>query len=272
MEPLQPAVMCLLLIALKQHPDYPLIVAANRDEYYDRPSEQARFWPDHPQLLAGRDTVAGGTWLGITRQGRFAAVTNVRAAEPEGSAPGSRTALRSRGELTKRYLLNNMDSRDYLNQLRDHQHLYGGFNLLVGTTRSLFYGSNRHDNLIELPPGIHGLSNGQLNEEWPKVRQGKQALAALMERPVTAADIMPILTSREQPGDSELPCTGVSIEMERVLAPRFIQTRTYGTRSSSILLVDKNGQVEFFERTFDPEPVARPLQIQRFRLAPGQGG
>lgn len=234
--------MCLILFALKKHSDYPLIIAANRDEYYERLTEPAQFWPDYPSLLAGRDMVAGGTWLGITKSGRFAAVTNVR-------EPNEMTGL-SRGELTKRYLLTTKSPEAYLAELRERQDDYPGFNLIVGSKLSLHYFSNRGKNNGKIDPGIYGLSNGTLNEDWPKVRDGKKELKDALNSKPDAGALMKILANNEVAADNELPSTGVSKDLERVLSSRFIHSMTYGTRCSTVILVDKRGQVTFHEKNF----------------------
>jgi len=234
--------MCLILFALKKHPEYPLIIAANRDEYYDRLSEPAQFWPDYPSLLAGRDMVAGGTWLGVTKNGRFAAVTNVR-------EPNEQTGL-SRGELTKRYLLTNKSPEAYLAELRDRQDEYPGFNLIVGSKLSLHYFSNRGKNNGKIEAGIYGLSNGELNEDWPKVKQGKDELKRIIKAEPEVNALMKVLANNEVAPDNELPSTGVSKDLERVLSSRFIHSMTYGTRCSTVILINKRGEVAFHEKNF----------------------
>lgn len=250
--------MCLLLIAHQHHPDYRLVVAANRDEYYQRPSEQAAFWGEHPSLLAGRDRKAGGTWLGVSRDGRFAAITNVR--EPA----ASNSSLRSRGELPLRFLLSKQSAETFLQQLRDHQQQYAGFNLVVADPHQLLFFSNRGDDqIIALPAGIHGISNGRLNEDWPKVNRGKALLQQALDQDPSGPELMQILSDRQQPADEQLPNTGVGLEMERVLAPCFIQSPTYGTRCSTVVMQNHQGEVQFAERSHRPA-VHKPLRIYRF--------
>lgn len=235
--------MCLILFAWRTHPDYPLLVAANRDEFFDRPSEQANFWTDAPQLLAGRDLLAGGTWLGITTGGRFAAITNYR--DPQMPA-----AARSRGELTCNFLLSDDKPETYV---RDVVHLgsnYAGFNLLVGTSDELYYCNNQTSQSLPLAPGVYGLSNHLLDTPWPKVQRGKQRLTELLSRTVDSEDLLALLADPEAAPDDMLPNTGVGTIRERLLSPAFITGDNYGTCCSTALIVDQRGDVVFHERTF----------------------
>ncbi len=159
--------MCLIVFAWKARADLPLVVAANRDEWRDRPAQPAHWWPEHPDMLAGRDLEAGGTWMGITREGRFAAVTNFR--DPS----ERRTSARSRGGLVTEYLLGDSSPRDYLSGLAPRAGEYNGFNLILGDGATLWYHSRSADKAREIEPGVHGLSNKLLNEPWPKVVKGR---------------------------------------------------------------------------------------------------
>ncbi len=238
--------MCLLLFAWKAHPYYPLILAANRDEFYERPSAAAGFWEDAPDILAGRDLKEGGTWLGITRSGRLAALTNYRdPASLKKNAP-------SRGRLVSGYLLGKEKAETYLNRIASEAFRYNGFSLLAGDLSDLFYFSNRGTQ-TRLAPGIYGLSNSLLDVPWPKVALGKKKLGDLLDkkvRPTTGA-IFKLLSDRAIPPDDQLPGTGVGLEWERILSPLFIQSPFYGTRSSTVLLVDREGKTTFSERVFD---------------------
>jgi len=235
--------MCLILFAHGVHPDYPLVIAANRDEYYKRPTAKAAFWPDHPQILAGRDLECMGTWLGVTRAGRFAALTNYRAPnERKIDAP-------SRGQLVSGFLISGREPRDYLEEIARLAPQYNGFNLLIGDVDRVFYFSSRLPSVQELPPGIHGLSNHLLNTPWPKVERGKRRLqAALAEEPSTEA-LLDLLHDREPVAQSELPDTGIGPEMERVLSPALIVSAQYGTRASTAVLFGQDGGISFSERT-----------------------
>ena len=239
---------CLILIALDSHPDYALLVAANRDEFYDRPSATAAFWADNPGVLGGRDLKAGGTWLGIDLLGRFAAVTNFRQGQREPVAP------RSRGHLVSDYLTTEIDAGSHLERVERDASLYNGFNLLAGDTRELFYFSNREGRRRVLGAGVYGLSNHLLDTAWPKVTSGKNALSALLTggESELVHNLFALLSDRGQAADDSLPRTGVSLAWERLLSSAFIASREYGTRSSTVVLVDRNGGVVFEERSFGP--------------------
>ena len=240
--------MCLIVFAYRHHPDFPLVVAANRDEAYDRPTVSANFWPDTPQLLAGRDRREGGTWLGITRGGRFAAVTNFR----DGLAAGP-GAARSRGTLTVDFLLGALSPGDYLTQIANRAEEYAGFNVLVGDPTGLFYLSNRDNNgnkPRQLPAGIYGLSNHLLDANWPKIVGGKAALQNALEQPLQHGALHELLHDNTVAADEALPDTRIGIELERVLAPRFIVSERYGTRACTSLSIDSAGEVTFCEQNF----------------------
>ncbi|WP_020677354.1 NRDE family protein [Geopsychrobacter electrodiphilus] len=243
--------MCLILLAWRCHPEYPLIVAANRDEFYRRSTAAAHWWPEQPDLLAGRDLEAQGTWMGMTRSGRFAAVTNVR--EPQLAVP----AARSRGELTCGYLGSDTETQDYARQLQKTSDLYSGYNLLYGSQNGLTYYSNRLSAPLALKPGLYGLSNAQLDTPWPKVQQGKAQLQALLARSeFETSDLLRILDDSRLFPDELLPATGVSLERERQLSALRISGTDYGTRSSTALLVNRRGQVIFHEKNLAPEPTS----------------
>ncbi len=244
--------MCLILAAIDAHPDYALIVAANRDEFYDRPTAPAAFWTDHPSILAGRDLEAGGTWLGIDRRGRLAAVTNYRQGEREAAAP------RSRGLLVSEYLGGDQDARGHVARVKHEADRYNGFNLLVGDAHELVYFSNREDSARSLGPGIYGLSNHLLDTDWPKVTASKTALGALVRG--DGASLVPglfaLLADPRQAADEHLPKTGIGLEWERLLSAAFIATKDYGTRSSTVVLVGRDRKVVFVERSFGRGGVA----------------
>src|SRR5918992_4835252 len=222
--------MCLVLLALGLHPDYQLIVAANRDEFYDRPTAPADFWFDAPSVLAGRDLQAGGTWLGITRGRRFAAVTNYRQGQREP------TATRSRGLLVSDFLSGDIGGLDYMERVERDASLYNGFNLIAGDSSELFYYSNREGEVRSLPPGVYGLSNHLLDTPWPKVAATKTAFGAILNDggAELAEDLFRLLSNRNRARDDELPSTGVGPEWERLLSSAFIVSPDYGTRSSTV--------------------------------------
>lgn len=236
--------MCLIALAWQAHPDYPLIVAANRDEFHHRPAQAARFWPEASALLAGRDLAAGGTWLGITRTGRFAALTNVR--EP-GVAPGSR----SRGLLVSGFLQGMDSPQAYAAAVATAGADYSGFNLLVGDAGSLWWVSNRAPAPMPVTPGVHALSNHLFNTPWPKVQRARDGLAAALPAPTPEALFALLADDRAAP-DDELPDTGVGLAMERLLSPPFIRSGGYGTRCSSVLLAGRE-RIFFAEQTFTPD-------------------
>jgi uncharacterized protein with NRDE domain len=242
--------MCLILFSYNMHAKYKLILAANRDEFYERPTRPAQFWNNSPNLLAGKDLKGNGTWLGITRQGRFAAITNFR--EPENAAQSAP----SRGFLIRDFLEDDSTPENYIKMIKKDAQRYKGFNLLVGTHQEIFYYSNRQNKILEILPGLYGLSNHLLNTDWPKVKKGKQLLNdTILQNNFGDAEIFfPLLQDQSKPPDHLLPNTGVSLEWERILSSIFITSSTYGTRSSTLLLWDRNGNIEFFERTFIPGP------------------
>jgi uncharacterized protein with NRDE domain len=237
--------MCLILFAYRTHPTFPLIVAANRDEFYERPTAQAHFWEDHPPILAGRDLEKLGTWMGINSSGAFAALTNYR--DPKESSEGKR----SRGELVADFLKWSGKPQEYLQKIEKSHHLYPGFNLLIGNTEELYYYSNRENQIQKLGPGIYGVSNHLLNTEWPKVNRGKEGLGTLMNTPKEeiVEMLLVLLQSADIPPDEFLPSTGVSIEWERILSPMFIESDGYGTRSSTVMLAGRE-EIFYKERVF----------------------
>lgn len=240
--------MCLLVLAWRVLKDSPLLLAANRDELYERPAAPAQFWPEAPRLLAGRDLLAGGTWLGVTRDGRFAAVTNYREARTVTPPP------RSRGELARDYLLGGSRASEYVQSLPAHAADYAGFNLLCGDRRSLWWYSNRGGPPRQLPPGIYGLSNALLDTPWPKVQASKAALAGLYADGAasTGALLDLLLDRRTHPAKAD-PAIGLDTALAQALSAIFIETPRYGTRCSTVLRLDADGRAEFVERRHAPE-------------------
>lgn len=238
--------MCLILFAYHVHPNYPLVLVANRDEFYRRPTQPAHWWPESPDLLAGKDLQAGGTWMGLTRSGRFAAITNVR-------EPGRKTEqAKSRGLLPQQFLQGKVSTDAFSTQLKQSRARYNGYNLLFGEVGALHYFSNRHPQR-QLQPGIYGLSNADLDCSWPKVELGKQMLRREISKSKLVTDkLQKILASTKIAADTQLPDTGISLEWERLLSAICIQGDDYGTRSSTVLLIDKQGQVNFHEKQIAP--------------------
>jgi uncharacterized protein with NRDE domain len=248
--------MCLLLFAFQTHPRYKLILSANRDEYYHRPTAPAGWWEEARFLLAGKDLEAGGTWMGITKKGKLAALTNYRGTEShKENAP-------SRGALVSQYLLSDISSQEYLEELQTKSAGYNGFNLILGDMDKLCYYSNRQEKILRVLPGVHGLSNDALDTPWPKVVKGKQILEqqVLNQPEISLETVFSFLEDKEMAPEDQLPDTGIGIHYERVLSSIFIKSPQYGTRSSTVLLVDKNNHVTFAERGFVP-PSERKYQF-----------
>ena len=235
--------MCLILFAWQQHPDYPLIAIANRDEYYARPSRDAQWWEDD-DIYAGRDLEAGGTWLGVNRRGHFAAVTNVR--EAGGMQPGKR----SRGDLTRDYLAASDDAETYLARLAPQDQEFAGFNLLLGDSSGLWFYSNREQKIHRVEAGVYGVSNGAFDEPWPKLKSGRAELSALLDGEIRHDQLMEILTDHRVAEDHELPNTGVELDIERLLSSRFIRSSAYGTRACSVITIDREQRIEFSEQNY----------------------
>jgi uncharacterized protein with NRDE domain len=254
--------MCLILFAHKVHPHYPLVLAANRDEVFSRPTAAASFWRDYPHIYGGRDLEHGGTWLGITRSGRIAAVTNFR----DGYA--ARDSARSRGELVGAFLRGTQPASAYVERVGRDAHAYNGFNLIAGDLDALYYVSNRGHHVAPVAPGIHGLSNHLLDTPWPKVERGKRILGELLQHSAQELidGLFAVLADRAVAPDGTLPDTGVGLPRERVLSPAFIISPTYGTRSSTVLLVDSRGEVVFIERAFGARGKAGNTVTARFAL------
>lgn len=238
--------MCLILIAWQAHADYPLVVAANRDEFFARPSAAAAFWPDAPRVLAGRDLEAGGTWLGVARERRFAALTNYR------EAGKTLTDGRSRGALVADFLTGDASPASYVAAVARHAADYNGFNLFVGDDRTLGCFSNRGASQPRwLNPGIYGLSNHLLDTPWPKLASAKAAFSAALAGLPAEAPFFELLADREIVADSHLPETGVPLEWERILSAVFVSSENYGTRASTLLFRRRDGQTTLIERSFD---------------------
>ena len=236
--------MCLLVIAIRQHEKLPLIVAGNRDEFHARPTQDARWWTDNPDVLGGRDLQAGGTWLAVHRNGRFATVTNYRDARKE------RAGLKSRGHLVTGFLESGAAPLDYLRSI--DKEAYAGFNLLVAERDAAAYLSNRGAATRELPPGIYGLSNATLDEPWTKVTRSKSRLQALIEDDaVNDTSLLRMLDDRQKASSNEVQTNGLSFSMAHALTAPFIVLPEYGTRCSTVLTISDKGSARFAERRFD---------------------
>jgi uncharacterized protein with NRDE domain len=238
--------MCLIVFAWQVVPGVPLVAAGNRDEYYDRPATPAGWWDDHPQVYAGRDLRGGGTWIGVTRDGRFAAITNIRAPSEK------RTDVPSRGSLVSDFLTGQASAEEYVAQISARAHLFNGFNLLVGDNSKLVWYSNGADderNGRPLAPGVYGLSNGALDAPWPKVVRTKAQFASLLCQGAPDAAYFEMLTDTTCASDCRLPRTGVSVEWERILSAVCIESPGYGTRASTVVKLYPGKGAELQERT-----------------------
>lgn len=240
--------MCLILFAVQHHRDWPLVIAANRDEFHHRPTQSAAFWQDAPHILGGKDLQEGGTWMGIHKKNhRIAALTNYRNPSLKKDSPPSR------GHLVADYLKSYTPDADFLQTLQKKGAFYNGFNLICGTPDTLYYYGNQTKAPYRIEPGVHGLSNHLLNTPWPKVTRGRALLERAMATDPEDNTLLTILQDRELPADTALPDTGMGLEWERILAPLFITSPIYGTRSSTVLKVHRNGNVCFTEVSWDKE-------------------
>ncbi|MBW2596442.1 MAG: NRDE family protein [Deltaproteobacteria bacterium] len=257
--------MCLILFSYRSHPVYPLILAANRDEFYERPTAQASFWEEFPDMLAGRDLKDGGTWLGITKTGRVAAITNFR------DIRNIKSDAPSRGDLVSGFLCGNEAPVEYIQSMRQVSDKYNGFNLILGDRDGFFCFSNAGEGFHEISPGVHGLSNHLLDTPWPKVKQGRKLLSSLISKTENPPpdEIFHILADASRPDDRHLPDTGIGLEWERLLSSTFIQSEIYGTRSSTIIFVDRENNVTFIERSFISGPGEYRAAEFGFRMKPG---
>ena len=239
--------MCLIVFAWRPDHPQPLIVAANRDEFYARPSLPLAHWDDRPGIYAGRDLKAGGTWLGISADGRFAALTNIRDLQLPQGGP-------SRGELVADFLHGQQSPEDYLKALRARAADYAGFNLLLGDTQQLWHFNQQQDLAQRLPAGLYGLSNANLDSLWPKLQRAKTALADCLHQPATTP-LLDLLLDAQPAVDADLPDTGVGLQVERLLSTVFIASPGYGTCASTALIVHQDGRREIAERRFGPAGV-----------------
>lgn len=240
--------MCLLVAAVDVHPDFRLVLAGHRDEFHDRPAAPLAWWDDAPDILAGRDLQAGGTWLGVDRGGRLSVVTNFR-------APGAqREVAPSRGLLVPGFLASGLPAAAYADRVARDASRYSGFNLLAWDGTALAYCGGPEPGAQTLPPGVYGLSNARLDTPWPKLVRVRErvrgALEAGLARPET---LFQALDDRRPAADTELPDTGIGIELERLLSAPFIVSPRYGTRCTTVVLVGRDGGVQVAERRYAPD-------------------
>jgi uncharacterized protein with NRDE domain len=253
--------MCLIAFNWNNHPQYKLMVIANRDEFYKRKTQSAHFWDENPALLAGKDLEAGGTWLGFHQSGRWSALTNYRdIANLKAVAP-------SRGMLTTNFTVADIHPEDYLKTIAPHADEYNGFNLLVGTLDELYYFSNYQNEIRKLEAGLYGLSNHLLDTNWYKVEKIKQNFSqAIQSNRLKTSDLLELLYNPEKPTDNRVQQTGLPFERERMLSPMFIESPEYGTCSSAVILLDYDNQVTFHERLYNAADKQVKEQIFRFKV------
>lgn len=238
--------MCLIFLSLHNHPTYKLIVAANRDEFYNRKTAAAAYWPDYREIVGGRDLEAQGTWMAMTRSGKISLLTNYR--DPKNIDPQAP----SRGRLVSDYLEKKIPAELYLSEIEKNGKEYNGFNLLTGTVDELYYFSNYKTGIEKLRPGIYGLSNHLLDTPWPKVQRGKKKFREILQNTVVQPKVMfEFLYDDQRAPDDQLPDTGIGLERERALSSMFIKSPDYGSRCSTVVLVDKQNNALFSERVYN---------------------
>jgi len=237
--------MCLILVAWRTHPRYPLVLAANRDELHARAAMQAHWWADRPRILAGRDLAAGGTWLGVTRSGQLAALTNFR------SGSSARPVGRTRGEIVVNLLESAVPVGQRLSELQHDQSQYGGFNVICsdGDRLGIFESATGTGRILD--PGIYGLSNHLLDTPWPKVELAKSKIAIALGSAPDDDALLELLRDDTAAPDHALPRTGISREWERLLSSAFIRHAEYGTRCSTVIRIGTDQRIEFREWTWD---------------------
>ncbi|MGJ9381976.1 NRDE family protein [Salipaludibacillus sp. CF4.18] len=237
--------MCLIGVAINEHKDYPFILVANRDEFYNRPTKEAHYWPENPLMLAGKDLEKGGTWLGISKEGKLAALTNYRELDVKQYA-------HSRGQLVTSFI----NSASEFEKILKNKNCYPGFNLLYGTTEKLVYTSNRDNQKRSITKGIHVLANASLNSPWPKamaLKKGLHEILSLSSNDGLEQSLFQLLSDEKHFNDELLPDTGVGLTLERKLSPIFINIEGYGTRSSTVIMADRKGNVTFTEKAHAPK-------------------
>lgn len=238
--------MCLILFAYNVHPDYRLILTANRDEFYQRPTRSMQFWPGQPNLLAGQDLEQGGTWLGLTRTGRFSALTNHRNGlhKPQG--------LSSRGNLPLQFLLSEQSCSNFIRATCIQQ--FDGFNQLIDDGQQLCYLSNRAEALQPIPHGVHGISNAVFDTPWPKLLAAKKALKhCINNNQLSTESLIQLMQDPTTFSDEQLPQTGITLELERRLSASFIRSENYGTRATTALLIKHSGAIEVVEQSYNAQ-------------------
>ncbi|MGA2778840.1 MAG: NRDE family protein [Steroidobacteraceae bacterium] len=256
--------MCLILLAWRVHPEFPCVLAANRDESHDRPTSAADWWHDPAGILAGRDLKEGGTWLGMTREGRFAALTNYR------DPAINRLGVRSRGRLVSELLQSGYSVADALDYLRGGSAAYNAFNMIFCDGERLGVFESVRGEGRELGPGIYGLSNNLLDTPWPKVKNAKSRLAAALTDVQDVGALLQLLRDDRRAADEELPQTGIGLEWERLLSSAFVRADGYGTRCSTVIRINRAGRVFFDEWSWDSAGGEIDRKIHQFDLPAGR--
>jgi uncharacterized protein with NRDE domain len=255
--------MCLIVFALECHRKYSLVLAANRDEYFDRPTIPASYWTENPSILAGRDMITGGTWLGVTKEGRLAAITNYRDPEWQVENPIPR------GTIVADYLTGDLPAAEFLDYIKERGSRYKGFNIVFGDPYGIFYYSNRSNTENIVMPGVYGLSNHLLDTPWPKVTSAKERFESLIRSDTEdPEEYIAVLADRTRFPDYMLPDTGVGIKRERSLSSIFVTSRIYGTRSTTLFFIDRENRLRFIERSHDPECSGNSTTEFRITLQP----
>lgn len=240
--------MCLIFLSYNQHPKYPFIALANRDEFYERPAQPIHQWSEHPEVIAGKDVSAGGTWLGVTTTGHFAMLTNYRdMANIKSNAP-------TRGKLVSDFLIGKLDPSSYLQALNTSGASYNGYNIFLGSFTDPWYFSNQSNKIYRLGSGSYGLSNALIDTKWPKLDEGKEKFISILEgESFDNEDLFSIMLDKKPAQDDSLPDTGIGYEIEKKLSSRFILMDGYGTRNTTLVKVDTHGNGQIIERTFDTQ-------------------
>ena len=252
--------MCLVVVAWQQHPEYPLIIAGNRDEFHTRPTKEMHWWPDRPDIVGGRDLQAAGTWLAFHRTGRFSTITNFRDAE----APVAK--LRSRGHLVTDFLESSDAPIDFLANIDGGA--YAGFNLLVSDGETLAWLSNRGGSARVLPPGVYGLSNALLDSPWDKVTRSKATIERLIQQDkINETELLRLLNDRLKAPTGEIDTDGLPFATAHAISAPFIVLPDYGTRSSSVAFCDRGGNWRLQERRFDANGTSTGETAFRFETA-----
>jgi uncharacterized protein with NRDE domain len=237
--------MCLILFAVDAHPEFELIIAANRDEFYERPTMSAHVWHEPSGMIAGKDLEGGGTWLGLDLEGRLSMLTNYR--DPDRTLKNAPT----RGALVRDFFMSGRTAEDYIREIEKCSGRYDGFNLICADREGMHYTSNYSTGTQRIGPGIHGLSNALLNDPWPKVDRGKRRFQRIIQGSFQITDLFDLLYDDRPADDMDLPDTGIGKKWEKMLSPIFIKAGTYGSRTSSVILKHRNGNVMFSERSYD---------------------